>query len=251
MSDGFHMLQLRLENRRLIELGKMLRLPLRHVDTGYLVHCALGELFQEQTPRPFDIEGGAGADRYVRVLAYSSVPLDALHELARGFASPQLYATCDWQGSADKPMPTQIPNGMRLGFELRACPVVRLASARKHYREGAELDVFLAECAKVDDDVELDRGEVYLSWLGQQLERSEAADLERAEVTRFSLEKLLRRTGGGARKARPVTRPDVTFEGELTVIDGGRFLEVVRRGVGRHRGFGFGMLKIRRATRGR
>ncbi len=52
-TSTFHMVQLYLDPRRLVQLGKMQGLPLARTDTNYLVHCALGELFGEVAPKPF------------------------------------------------------------------------------------------------------------------------------------------------------------------------------------------------------
>ena len=62
----------------------------------------------------------------------------------------------------------------------------------------------------------------------------------------FHLETLLRRTQGERRTARPrLRKPDVTMQGALTVRDPPQFDALLRRGVGRHRAFGFGMLLLR------
>jgi CRISPR system Cascade subunit CasE len=50
--------------------------------------------------------------------------------------------------------------------------------------------------------------------------------------------------GGGTTQ---IKRPDVTLTGVLTVTESDAFMEVLRSGIGRHKTFGFGMLKIRRA----
>jgi CRISPR system Cascade subunit CasE len=56
----------------------------------------------------------------------------------------------------------------------------------------------------------------------------------------------LRRTQGPNRRARPgLRKPDVTFRGMLEVVEPGAFEALLRRGVGRHRAFGFGMLLLR------
>jgi CRISPR system Cascade subunit CasE len=39
--------------------------------------------------------------------------------------------------------------------------------------------------------------------------------------------------------------PDAVLEGVLEVVDGEAFAALLRRGVGRHRAFGFGMLLLR------
>ena len=155
MSDSdFYMVQLGLDAKGLTTLGKMLHLPLDRTDTGYLVHCALGELFGDEAPQPFSIENESQNGRQVRVLGYTAADADTLQTNAQLDASPTVYEIGDWDGLAAKPMPQTFPEGMTLQFELRACPVVRKASAgegvnhngdKRTWTEGQELDAYLAE----------------------------------------------------------------------------------------------------------
>jgi len=68
-------------------------------------------------------------------------------------------------------------------------------------------------------------------------------------MTRFSIERMTRRipkNGNGERKADTIKRPDVTLTGTLQVTDGDAFVDLLRSGLGRHKSFGYGMLKVRR-----
>ena len=231
----------------------MLNLPLHRVDTGYLVHCALGELFQDQAPKPFSIETEARSNgSAVRILGYADVDSDALRELAKGFASPAVYDIARWEQCASKPMPESFPQGMRLGFELRACPVVRKASAgstpdgSRSWREGEELDAFLSEAWECPDK-ELDRETVYREWLERQFEIREGAAPSSIGMERFSIERMTRRSHGEDRSVTTIQRPDVTLTGTLAVTESDAFTDLLRSGIGRHKSFGFGMLKVRRA----
>jgi hypothetical protein len=85
------MVQLGLDAKGLTTLGKMLHLPLARTDTGYLVHCALGELFQDDAPQPFSIENEAQNGRRVRVLGYTAADADTLQANAQLDASPTVY----------------------------------------------------------------------------------------------------------------------------------------------------------------
>lgn len=256
-TPAFHMVQLWLDPRRLAQLGKMLHLPLARTGTNYLAHCALGELFQEQAPKPFSVESDpqniqAHNGRAVRVLGYSDVDTETLHSLASGFASPTVYNICDWERAASKPMPDTFPTGMRLGFELRACPVVRKASAgstpdgKRSWRKGQELDAFLSAAWEHPDE-KLDREAVYRDWLDRQFSVRGGAEAESIGMERFSIERMTRRTHGTNRKPITIQRPDVTLTGTLTVTDSDTFGDLLQSGLGRHKSFGFGMLKVRRA----
>ena len=105
-------------------------LPLAQTDTNYLVHCALGELFQDDAPQPYSVENESQSGRRVRVLGYTDVDADTLHSNAQLDAGPTVYDICNWDRCAAKPMPDTFPEGTPLQFELRACPVIRKASAK-------------------------------------------------------------------------------------------------------------------------
>jgi CRISPR system Cascade subunit CasE len=255
------MVQLSLDAKGLTTLGKMLHLPLAQTDTGYLVHCAVGELFGDDAPQPFSIENGAQNGRQVRVLGYTTADDETLQANAQLDASPTVYDICEWDRLAAKPMPETFPDGITLQFELRACPVVRKASAGKGvnqngdertWEEGDELDAFLAEAWTRPEEDDLSREQVYREWLARQFEIRGGADVDSDAIAmqRFSIERMTRRVpkkGNGERKAETIKRPDVTLTGTLQVTDGDAFVDLLRSGLGRHKSFGYGMLKVRRA----
>ena len=244
-TETFYMTRLWLRLRRLMELARALHLPVRSLDENYIVHCALCELFGHDAPSPFCIEGSDG--RFLRTLGYSGSTLEELEDTARANASPLAYQIPEWSRSAEKPMPVCLPEGARLTFSLRACPVVRKSSPDKRGR-GGEVDAFLARVWEVDDpEVPVDREEVYRDWLADQLDRRGGARLLSAGLERFSIELMIRRDHSPERKPATIKRPDATLAGTLEVTDSEKFSQLLRRGLGRHKSFGFGMLKIRPA----
>ncbi len=255
-ADLLYMIQMWLDTRKLSQLGRMLRLPLRKVGNNYLVHSALAELFQDQAPKPFCVEDKHRQineyddqnGRQIRTLCYSDLDSESLQKLAQGFASPTVYEIVDWDRIASKPMPDEYPDGMKLGFELRACPVIRKASDGPKWKEGQEVDAFLSRVWEVDDpDIDVDREETYVKWLKRQFENRGGAKLIEANMKRFSLERMSRRNHSPDRKVKMIKRPDVTLTGKLEVIDNDAFKQLLNKGIGRHKSFGYGMLKIRRA----
>ena len=137
---------------------------------------------------------------------------------------------------------------MKLGFELRACPVVRKASDGPKWDEGQELDAFLSRVWEIDDpSIDVDREETYINWLRRQFEIRGGAELLSAQMKRFSIERMSRRNHTSNRKLRTIQRPDITLAGKLEVTEADAFKELLKSGIGRHKSFGFGMLKIRRA----
>jgi CRISPR system Cascade subunit CasE len=237
------MVQLGLDAKGLTTLGKMLHLPLAQTDTGYLVHCAMGELFQDDAPQPFSIENESQNGRQVRVLGYTTADDETLQSNAKLDASPTVYEICDWNQLAAKPMPETFPEGMTLQFELRACPVVRKASAgegknqqgeKRTWKEGDELDAFLAEAWTRPEEDDLSREQVYREWLTRQFEIRGGAkvDPDAIAMQRFSIERMTRRVpnGNGDRKADTIKRPDVTLTGTLQVTDGDAIMLISDRG---------------------
>jgi|GEM_PF-131436 len=254
-------------------------------DTGYHLHALFAALFADAAPRPFAVAGrggpgpGNGISACLPVLAYSAVPLEALRETAERTATPAAWAAVVWDAAAAKPMPTRFPAGLVLGFEVRACPVVRLARgaggrADAHCnRPGQEVDAYLAARARADG-AEIDRQEVYRDWLRGQIARSNGAALLSVDVTALRSGRVFRRglaaengkdgaeAGGGdrgragtadggertaekKRVPRAFDRPDVTFAGQVEVTESEGFAAWLARGVGRHRAFGFGMVLLR------
>lgn len=245
--DRLHLVRMSFETPRLLALGRARRLPVHETDLGYLVHCALGEIFGDDAPSPFAITGAKG--RRQQVLAYSALGRDALRAGAERYAAPEAHACLDWEGFAAKPMPAEWSPGERLGFGLRACPVVRMASAGRHHKKGAEVDAFLARCWAEGEGASVDREAVYREWLSSQLDRHGSVTLHACQVRGFQRSRLLRRSQGGDRRSHFVERTAVDFQGELEVRDPVLFGSLLARGVGRHRGFGFGMLLLRRLPR--
>lgn len=247
---SIHMVQLWLDGKKMTEVGKMLHVPLQHADNNYLAHCLLGKLFGDQAPVPFWLDDDPRRkerQRWMRFLGYSAVDTGALEEIAKAFAEPSVYRGSDWERAASKPMPVSFPAGMRLTFELRACPVVRKASDGPRWNSGQEIDAFLSAVWEIDDKtVPVEREEVYRKWLEEQLARRGGAEPVRIRLERFSIERMVRREQGRERQARTIQRPDVTLSGTLEVTDSDGFVDLLRRGIGRHTSFGFGMLKLRR-----
>lgn len=244
MSEPLYMLSIELGMDGIMALGRRRKLPLRGTDTGYLVHMLLGELFGEKSPTPFAIREKRG--RLLKVLGYSQSPVDTLRKHAELYSDPEVYSTCNWDSLWNKPMPVQWHSGQYFGFELRACPVVRMGSNSIKHRKGAEVDAFLQRCWVINDPVQpIDRSVVYREWLCSYLDRQGGAELVDFKLIAFMRQKLIRRSHGSNRKSHFIERPDATFRGIIKVRDGSAFRNLLGRGVGRHRAFGYGMMLLR------
>lgn len=248
--ESFYRLNMIFDLGKLRRRGLVRNLPMWE-DVGYLVHMQLGELFGGLAPRPFRID--RHDDQLIRILAYSDKPASLLKSRADVLADPPVHSICDWSSFAGKSMPNLFKPGQLFGFELRACPVVRLAKAgmkitrnggRIQVKKGAEVDVFVQQ-AWVRPDEKLDREAIYREWLEGQFERRGAASLMGSKLKAFRIEKLIRRNHATHRKSYRIERPDAQLEGEVEITDGEAFANMLRAGIGRHRGFGFGMLVLR------
>lgn len=283
-APSFHMVQLTLQTRDLIRLAHRKGLLQRNratpsAELPYVAHCALGQLFGDLAPRPFALDGDASD--VVRVLGYSDADAAALEAAAwdNPHNAPE-RPMCDWDRMTSRRMPARFNDGARLRFEVRACPVVRLnrpipahdQTHKRHYqltpdamargvapmrkKSGAEVDVFQRdwwdwERAADADTPPPQRHQSYRAWLTARV--GDAAELEDVALERFAITRVFRRIKpkavpkhGDAPTRDRFKRPDATLRGVLRVRDGDAFARLVRRGVGRHKGFGFGMLKLRR-----
>jgi CRISPR system Cascade subunit CasE len=238
-----HMVRLTLDVPRLLASARLGMLPLREVDLGYLVHWELAALFGDHRPAPFSVRRTHG--RFVDVLAYAELDARGLRGVADRADPAADGGACRWDDLASKPMPDRWANGVNFGFEVRACPVVRMAKDGAKHRKGAEVDAFLARCWAVGSGEHVDREGVYAKWLGDLFARRGAGTVTQVRLAAFRRGRFIRRTHTANRKARSVERPDALLRGQVRVGDPIAFGDLVRRGIGRHRGFGFGMLLLR------
>jgi CRISPR system Cascade subunit CasE len=227
-----------------IGLARKRNIPLRDLDEGYLVHCLLTELWQSKAPAPFLLKGASVHDEWggrgiVDVWGYTTTTSEQLQAHAQEFGDPELLG-CLAGPLHGKEMPL-FAAGRRLAFTVRACPIVRTKSPSDPTRK-REVDAYIAARVAIGDDAP-PREEVYLRWLRDRFANS-SATLQQARVLGMKRERVTRRTQGAERTARTFERPDVTFEGELTVNDASAFGVMLGHGVGRHRAFGFGMLLL-------
>lgn len=245
-----HMIQLRLDAAALGRLHVQAGLPPHHQDIGYLTHSLLASLFAGTAVQPFALQDETR--RQLEVLGYSVSTAQELRGRADTFATPEAHQACDWASFASKPMPKAWEPGRRLGFAVRICPTVRIASAAEVLGKngeaqalaaGTELDAWLHRRFLKEEAV--DREEVYVSWLAGRVRP--AAELIEARLHSFRRLRLVRRTRGQKRAAHVLERPDVLVRGTLAVLDSEAFIRLLGRGVGRHRSFGFGMLLLRPA----
>lgn len=243
-SQTLYLLHTQPDPQRLAAWAARQRLLDPQGDLGYALHALLHAAFGEQAPQPFrylDAEQG--------LLAYTRLSPAELAQCA-ALAEPDVAAalglgqTVHHAGLSARPFPTQWAAGHTLGFEVRVRPVIREA------KTGRERDAFLAAIEKSGGS-ELDRSEVYVQWLRGLLARQGGAELLDADVSRYQMLGVTRKSQKSSadepRHSRLVCGPDAVVSGQLRVADPQAFAQLLARGIGRHRAFGFGLLLLRSA----
>lgn len=208
-------------------------------DDGYGWHALLCAAFgKADAPKPFRTVARRG--RPMQLLAYSPLASAELADRAAAFADPKAFTALGIAQLASKPMPA-FEQGRRLGFSLRARPVVR-ADRDGDRARSREIDVYVH--ARENGDGR-EKAEIYLDWIGRKLNAG-GAEIEALRLDGLDSAQILRRAAPGAH-GRPLTAipgHSVAVVGNLRVTNEARFAETVARGVGRHRAFGFGMLLL-------
>ncbi|MGA7801458.1 MAG: type I-E CRISPR-associated protein Cas6/Cse3/CasE [Gammaproteobacteria bacterium] len=209
-------------------------------DLGYALHALLAEAFDGQAPTPFRYMDEQG------LLAYSDADEQALLQQLDS-AEPEVRRILGLERLRLRPFPVEWPSGKRLGFEVRIRPIIRTNA-------GKERDIYQYRMEQLPDDRDdsaPSRETIYREWLASRLAAGNGAKLVNASMQGFSLRQVVRRPQKGSadnqRKPTGVTGPDVLFHGELEIGATSAFRELISRGIGRHRAFGYGMVLLRPA----
>ena len=211
-------------------------------DPDHAMHCLLTECFGDLAPKPFRMivpRGGLNGCLY----GYGQAAADDLRETAAMCADPLQARVIPASSIDSKPMPTQWSVDKRLGFEVRIRPVIR--KARGSGWEEAELDVFQVKAeAFPRREMPYSREQVYAEWLANKLVGSGGVtlDVERTKLVSFQRTRAHRKL-----HARHSEGPDAVMRGILTITDSAAFANLLARGIGRHRAYGYGMLLLRPA----
>lgn len=219
-------------------------------DEGTALHHLLGETFGHAALQPFRLMVAPRAQAGT-LYAYSSADAQTLHQQALASLTPAHATVIDLQRLRSLPRPTSAwAVGQRLGFDLLLRPVVRLASELKgtdddgatvSLRKGAEVDAFLAAVLR---DRPTTRETAYLDWLAARLSPAAVLDASASHLASFQRTRV-------HRNGRRIEGPDAVVHGTLTINDPAAFADLLARGIGRHRSYGYGMLLLRPPQRGR
>lgn len=246
---SLHLIELPLSLRALHVWAGQRKLG-RGFDEGLALHHLLGEAFGPAALQPFRLLVAPRAQTGT-LYAHASRDAEALRAQAIPGLTPAVAQVVELERLRSLPRPAGTwQTGQRLGFDLRCRPVVRLASPLHgttgtgeavSLGKGAEVDAFLAQALRGE---EADREQVYLDWLTDRLGPAASLDREHSRLARFQRTRIQR---GG----RGLEGPDAIVHGTLTIGDPVRFAELLARGVGRHRSYGYGMLLLRPPQRPR
>lgn len=212
-------------------------------DADHAMHCLLTESFGELSPRPFRLMMPRGQSHGV-LYGYTQTEADALLDAAGIYADPSQLRILSADRIASKPMPLVWRAGNRLGFEVRIRPVVR-RSKNADARPRKEWDAFQLEALRYPKgEMPYSRETVYTDWLSNQFDRRGGAQLDhdRTKLVSFQRTRAVRKL-----HARHSEGPDAVMRGALTITDPDAFSDLLARGIGRHRAYGYGMLLLRPA----
>jgi len=242
-----HLVEIPLLLKRLHQWAAGRELGLRgEFDEGLALHHLLGEVFGPGTLQPFRLLVAPRAEQGT-IYAYAGHTADTLRDAAESVAGPTEREVLPLARLRSCPRPPEIwQEGQRLGFDLRARPVVRLLQPIEvpngSFRKGAEVDAFLPQALREGET--RSREAVYLDWLEARLEGTARVERESTRLAAFRRRRVQR---GGRR----IEGPDAVFHGTLSVQDPAGFARLLARGVGRHRAYGYGMLLLRPPQRRR
>ncbi|QDH14861.1 type I-E CRISPR-associated protein Cas6/Cse3/CasE [Oecophyllibacter saccharovorans] len=202
-------------------------------DYGLALHRLLSASFGKGVVQPFRLFSPR-AGKWA-LYGYSDHDAQALQEIARDCAPPEIVGVLDVPQLRSKEMPFYFPVGKELGFDVLVRPTRRFKNdAGKMVERDAWL-CKLEEAKKANLSIPA-REAVYQDWLRERLHP--AATLEACQMKDFQRVR-------GNRDGRRVEGPNVTFHGNLRVQEPAAFAELLRKGIGRHRAYGYGMVLLR------
>ncbi len=224
-------------------------------DEGLALHILLSSVFGKSTLQPFRL---FASDRRVSATLYAYADLDAaiLKETAEITATPDCLEVINTRQILSKPMRSDFPNGLTLGFDVRIRPVRRLmndlfdSQSGKTLTKGSEIDAFRVHVLRrfpngwnkdsaSSNHIEQSRSKVYIEWLIERLGDCTEIQLHNCRLARFQRNRISRNKGVS------IEGPDACIQGSLTVKQSSEFAIKVCNGIGRHRAYGYGMIMLR------
>lgn len=208
-------------------------------DKGHAMHCLLRECFGEQAPQPFKLIYPQNKPFGI-IYGYARADAGVLQDTAELSAAPLQCQALPPELLESKPMPTDWWTGRKIGFTIETRPVYRIKTGSS--RTSQEIDVFDIEKRRGNSpEVRPTREQVYIRWLSCLIAKAEAATVQEAEtkLLAYHQSQTARKPG-----QKPFRGPNAIIRGNLTVKNGDAFTNMLRKGIGRHRAYGYGMLLL-------
>ncbi len=235
---NLHLIRMNIRRKELLRYAKTQNLlASRDDDFGYVLHVWLKTMFGNGAPQPFYFDPAKAV-----LYGYSQEEARNLADHAQTFADPLAYCVLEGDTLAGKPMPMTWLVGKRLELHVRACPVTR--------KDDTEKDVYLRvldrwEQEGSDPSLKPDRPEVYRQWFAKQIDPA-IFGIEYLAVEGLRARGSLMRRSRAERvsRLRVVERPEAHFRTVGSIRNGDGLTKMLTRGIGRHRAFGFGMIRV-------
>lgn len=207
----------------------------RGFDPHDAMHVLLSALFGKGVLQPYRLfqpEAGPWS-----VYGHSALSAEELAETARLVGTPDMLEVLDLETIRGKTLPEKVPEGRRIGFDIRLFPVMRGGNDQVRDAYTVLRERQLREGVEAGTDV-LSREKVYRDWFADRL--GDAAELETFRMTSFSMSRMVR-------SGKAFMGPDLVAQGTLRVTGPERFRSLLHEGVGRARAYGFGLVLLRPA----
>lgn len=230
------------------ERGKEVGFDSSVYDKGRVLHHLLTETFGTETFKCFRLMVTARATTG-NLYAYSFLGAKDIQAHSAIYGMPEHLSVLGVEAIEGKPMPENWRKDQRLGFDLRIRPVRRIKKelnlGKEKVKSGAELDAFLIETKRTlpnSSNFMNERGRtrqaVYLDWLTERTSDVAEIDRNNTKLNSFIRSKILR-------GKKTIEGPDAIFHGNLKIKDPLKFTQMLEKGIGRHRAFGYGMILLR------
>ncbi len=212
-----------------------------HSDPDRTAHCLVTESFgRAQMPKPFVIKTRVtdGALKGT-ILAYTPLSTEELRAIAHHNQRLAHSAVLDPSTINTVGVPDQWVEGQSIHFEVRVRPTKR-TSSREPQNPNTEQDIYLGSTENSS------RAETYCQWLSQLMQRQGGLQPipETMAMIHFARRRVRRQN-----TSKWTAGPDATISGVGTVINPDRMKLALAEGLGRHKGYGYGMLLLRPSAR--
>ena len=214
-------------------------------DYDVSMHCLTTEtLTPQMSPKPFRFTYD-GRGTWGTLYGYCRASEEELRHAVMAFADPLQAQVIKPDSIHTKMMPAEWAAGTDMQFEVRVKPVKR---RREDNGNGSiktsERDAYMSQLEK-EPDLESTREEVYAQWTAENILRLGGAVVKQIQTISSQMAQTARHGKG----VHTIHGPDATVRGIMTVTDSDKFNDLIARGIGRHRTYGYGMIMLEPMSR--